>query len=210
MGPFPPGWLAVGGACSAAERMGRAGKGPMVGSAAVVDASLRGHVRERAAVPVLSLLAAVGVGLATWQLLERERGRAGWAALAAGVCLVLGGVLLRPNDRRARVVLSFADRAFDGGILAALAWVTRASRPSVAAASLVALGAGFVASYIRARGGSLGYGIEEGVVTPVLRYGLVSLALIFGWTSWAIWVVAVLMLLAAAVRASQVAKEERL
>jgi hypothetical protein len=34
--------------------------------------------------------------------------------------------------------------------------------------------------------------------------------LLFGWTSWAIWVVAALMLLAAGVRASQVAKEERL
>ncbi len=181
----------------------------MVGSAAVMDASLRGHVRERAAVPVLCLLAAVGVGLATWQLLEREPEPAGWAALAAGACLIAGGVLLRSEDRRARVELSFADRAFDGCILAALAWATRSSDPSIAAASLVALAAGFVASYIRARGGSLGYGIEEGVVTPVLRYGLISLALILGWTSWAIWVVAVLMLLVAAVRASQVAKEER-
>ncbi len=175
-----------------------------------MDASVRGQVRERAAVPVLCLLAAAGIGLATWQLLERERERAGWAALVAGACLVLGGVLLRSDDRRARVVLSFADRAFDGCILAALAWTTRSANASVAAAALVALAAGYVASYIRARGGSLGYGIEEGVVTPVLRYGLVSLALIFGWTRWAIWVVAGLMLLAAVVRASQVAKEERL
>jgi hypothetical protein len=175
-----------------------------------MDASVRGQVRERAAVPVLCVLAAVGVGLATWQLLGSERERAGWAALGAGACLVIGGILLRSDDRRARVVLSFADRAFDGCILAALAWTTRSTHASVAAAALVALAAGFVASYIRARGGSLGYGIEEGVVTPVLRYGLVSLALIFGWTTWAIWVVAGLMLLAAAVRASQVAKEERL
>jgi hypothetical protein len=176
----------------------------------VVDASLREHVRERAAVPVLCLLATVAVGIATWQLLVGERQRAGWAALAAGLCLVVGGVLLRPEDRRARVLLSFVDRAFDGCILAALAWTTRLTDESVAVAALVALAAGFLASYIRARGGSLGYGIEEGVVTPVLRYGLVSLALILGWESWAIWVVAVLMLLAAGVRASQVAKEERL
>jgi hypothetical protein len=38
----------------------------------------------------------------------------------------------------------------------------------------------------------------------------VSLALLLDWTSWAIWVVAGVMLLAAAIRASQVAKEERL
>lgn len=171
---------------------------------------MRAQVGERAAVPVLCLVAITGIGIAAWRLLAREPEVAGWAALAAGACLVLAGGLLRSGDRRARVVLSFADRAFDGLVLGALAWVTRIADPSIAAASLVALAAGFVASYIRARGGSLGYGIEEGVVTPVLRYGLVSLALILGWTSWAIWVVAGLMLLAAGVRASQVAKEERL
>jgi hypothetical protein len=176
----------------------------------VVGESVRGQVGERAVVPILCLLAAVAVGLATWRLLEREVVAAGWAALAAGILLVVAGVVLQPGDRRARVVLSFADRAFDGCILAALAWISRADDPSVAAASLVALAAGFLASYIRAKGGSLGYGIEEGVVTPVLRYGLVALALILSWTSWAIWVVAGLMVLAAGVRASQVAKEERL
>jgi hypothetical protein len=176
----------------------------------VVELSARGQVGERAAVPLLCLLAAAGIGLSAWQLIEREPVIAGWAALAAGAGLVVAGALLRPGDRRARVLLSFADRAFDGCVLGALAWVTRSEEPSVAAASLVALAAGFVASYIRAKGGSLGYGIEEGVVTPVLRSGLVSGALILDWTSGAIWVVAVLMVLVASVRASQVAKEERL
>lgn len=171
---------------------------------------MNGQVGERAAVPALCLIAAAGIGLSTWRLLDRDAPAAGWAALAAGSCLVIAGVLLRPGDRRSRVVLSFTDRAFDGAILGALAWVARTGEEAVAAAALVALAAGFVASYIRARGGSLGYGIEEGVVTPVVRYGLVSLALVFDWTPWAIWVVATVMLLAAAVRASQVAKEERL
>jgi hypothetical protein len=182
----------------------------VIRSPAVVEASARGQVGERAAVPVLCLLAAAGIGIATWQLLEREPERAGWAALAAGVCLVLAGVLLRPGDRRARVILSFADRAFDGCVLAALAWTSRSDDPAVAAGALVALAAGFLASYIRAKGGSLGYGIEEGIITPALRYGIVSLALVFAWASWAIWVVAIVALLAAGVRASQVAKEERL
>jgi hypothetical protein len=182
----------------------------VIGSRAVVEASARGQVGERATVPALCVIAAAGIGVATWQLLEREPERAGWAALAAGVCIVVAGILLRPGDRRARVVVSFADRAFDGCVLAALAWTTRADEPVVAAGALVALAAGFLASYIRAKGGSLGYGIEEGIVTPALRYGLVSLGLVLAWTSWAIWVVAIVTLLAAAVRASQVAKEERL
>jgi phosphatidylglycerophosphate synthase len=130
------------------------------------------------------------------------------AALAAGVALVAGGVLLRPTDRLGRVLLSFADRLFDACVLGALAWVTRAVDTAVAAGALVALAAGFLASYIRARGGSLGYGIEEGIVTPALRYGLVGLGLVAGWR-WAVWVVAVLMVLACGVRASQVFKEER-
>jgi hypothetical protein len=176
----------------------------------VVDLGVRGQAGERVAVSVLCVLGGVAIGLAMLAVLEAETRAAGWAALAAGTCLVLAGVVLRPRDRRARLELSFADRAFDGCILAALVWVERTERPSVAVAALVALAAGFLASYIRAKGGSLGYGIEESVVTPVLRYGLVSLALLFGWLSWALWVVAGIMLLAAAVRASQVAKEERL
>ena len=171
---------------------------------------MNGQVGERAAVPALCLVAAAGIALSAWRLLNRDAVAAGWAAIAAGACLVAAGMLLRPGDRRSRVILSFTDRAFDGAILGALAWVIRTTEPGVAGAALVALAAGFVASYIRARGGSLGYGIEEGVVTPVLRYGLVAIALILDWTRWAIWVVAGVMLLAAAVRASQVAKEERL
>lgn len=170
---------------------------------------VREQVSERAAVPLLCVLAAVGIGVAAWRLIARDPEVAGWVALAAGACLLSAAGLLRSGDRRARVVLSFADRAFDGCILAALAWAARTTNGSVAAGAIVALAAGFVASYIRARGGSLGYGIEEGVVTPALRYGLLSLALILGWTSWAIWAIAGLMLLATGVRASQVAKEER-
>ena len=160
-------------------------------------------------VPILCVAACVTTLLATWLLLIREVEAAGWLALLAGAVLVAGGVLLGPRDRLGRVLLSFADRLFDGCVLGALAWVTRSSDPWLAAGALVALAAGFLASYIRARGGSLGYGIEEGVITPAIRYGLISIGLIAGWR-WSVWAVAVLMLLASAVRASQVVKEERL
>jgi hypothetical protein len=174
----------------------------------VVDVTIQ-RPGERAIVPSLCGVAAVAIGIATWRLLERDARSAGWATLVAGVALVAAGVLLQPSDRTSRVVLSFADRAFDGCLLASLAWVTRALDRSVAAAALVALAAGYLASYIRAKGGSLGYGIEEGIVTPVVRYALLALALLFGWGAWAIWTIAAVNVLAAAVRASQVAKEER-
>jgi len=174
----------------------------------VVDASTHGQVGERAAVPLLCVAAAAAIAVSTWLLLLRRAEAAGVAALVAGVALVTGGVLLRPSDRLGRVLLSFGDRLFDGCVLGALVWVTRTEDPALAAGALVALAAGFLASYIRARGGSLGSGIEEGVVTPALRYGLIAAGLIGSWT-WTVWAVAVLMLLASGVRASQVAKEER-
>ena len=169
---------------------------------------MRELASERAVVPALCAAAAVAIGISAWRILERDLEAAGWAALAAGALLVLAGVSLRPHDRTARVVLSFADRLFDGLLLASFAWVTRTSDPSIAAAALIALAAGFLASYIRAKGGSLGYGIEEGVVTPILRYALFAIVLL-AQAEWAIWAMAVVALLAAGVRASQVAKEER-
>jgi hypothetical protein len=174
----------------------------------VVEVSARGQAGERAVVPLLCVAATVAIAVSTWSLLSRRPELAGWAAATAGAALVAGGVLLRPSDRLGRVLLSFADRLFDGCVLGALAWATRSEDPGLAAGALVALAAGFLASYIRARGGSLGYGIEEGIVTPALRYGLISVGLIAGW-AWTVWAVAVLMLLASVVRASQVAKEER-
>ena len=177
--------------------------------AEVVGVSVRARLDERAVVPILCVAAGLLVLLATWLLLVSEAEAAGWVAFLAGGVLVAGGVLLRPRDRLGRVLLSFADRLFDGCVLGALAWITRSSDPWVAAGALVALAAGFLASYIRARGGSLGYGIEEGVITPAIRYGLISMGLVAGWR-WSVWAVAVLMLLASAVRASQVVKEERL
>ena len=126
---------------------------------------------ERAVVPILCIAAGVAIAVATWLLLIREPEPAGFASLAAGAALVAGGVLLRPDDRLGRVALSFGDRLFDGCVLGALTWVSRTVDPWLAAGALFALAAGFLASYIRARGGSLGYGIEEGVITPALRYG---------------------------------------
>lgn len=174
----------------------------------MVELSARGQVGEHTVVSLLCATAALAIGASTWALLAREPVVAGWAALAAGAALVAGGILLRPTDRLGRVLLSFADRLFDGCVLGALAWVARTVDTAVAAGALLALAAGFLASYIRARGGSLGYGIEEGIVTPALRYGLVGLGLVADWR-WTLWVVAVLMLLACGVRASQVFKEER-
>ncbi len=157
----------------------------------------------------LLLLAALLIVLAGWSIVAREPERGGGLLLGAAVCLV--AVALLPGARSSRDVLlaSLADRLFDGVALATIAWAYREAAPATAAGALVALGASFLSSYIRVRGAALGYGVEEALATRAIGYALVSVGLLVGWIGWTVWVLAGLMALAGAIRASQVAKEER-
>ncbi len=48
-------------------------------------------------------------------------------------------------------------------------------------AALVALCASFLSAYVRARGASLSYSVEESHITRGMRYALVCAGLAFGW-----------------------------
>jgi CDP-diacylglycerol---glycerol-3-phosphate 3-phosphatidyltransferase len=159
---------------------------------------------------LLFAAAAVAVGSATGLLLH-DRLRAGGAAtsVAGGLLVGLAVGARRTGNGVKRILDSFADRAFDGLVLAAVAWATRSAEPRAAAAALVALGAGFLAAYVRARGESLGYQVEESVVTRGIRYAVLSAGLIGGWLTASLSALAAFNVLAALVRVSQVAKEER-
>lgn len=181
----------------------------MIRSAPVAE-DARTQARARALVATLSGAAVLATGLATWAILDARLRPGGWAALGAGILLVAAGVLAsRARDVRARLLVSFADRAFDGAVLASVAWVSRTAEPAAAAGALLALAAGFLGAYVRARGSALDYLIEEGAATRAIRVGLVSTALLAGWTQWALFGVAAWMVLVTLVRVSQVAKEER-
>ena len=170
----------------------------------------RARTRWRVIVPAMCVVAAAAVGLAMWAILEGCSRTGGVWALVAGVLLVVAGVLApRTGDLRARMLLSFVDRGFDGAILAAVAWVARVSDPQAAGGALFALTAGFLAAYVRARGAALGYLVEEGAGTRAIRCGLIALALLAGLEGWALFAVGIWMLLVTLVRVSQVAKEER-
>jgi hypothetical protein len=145
----------------------------------------------------------------TWAILDGRPQTGGACALGAAALLVAAGLVVPKDDPMPRMLLSFVDRLFDGAILASIAWVARVEEPAAAAGALLALAAGFLAAYVRARGAALGYLVEESAGTRAIRTGLISVALLAGWTSWALFVVAIWMLLVALVRASQVAKEER-
>jgi len=152
---------------------------------------------------------AVAAG-AGWLVVAGEARTAALAAGASGALLLLGGHRANhgaggPTDRMLDDLL---DRAWDGAILSTIAWVARDDASTVGVAALAAVSLSFVAGYIRARGAALGYSVEERHVTRGARYTLVIAYLWFGWT-WTIWTVAVMAGAAAAVRAGQVAQEER-
>ena len=107
-----------------------------------------------------------------------------------------------------RMLDALLDRLWDGAILASIAWTARRRRPHIAAAALAALGASFLSSYVRARGASLGYTVEESHVTRGIRYALIVAGLAFGWLGWTVWTAFGISVLAVVVRTSQVAKEE--
>ncbi|HSL10282.1 MAG TPA: hypothetical protein VLA82_03075 [Actinomycetota bacterium] len=159
-----------------------------------------------------SLLVGGGLaGVAAWRIVAGERVG---PALLAGV----GATLLLVGSHRAnhgaggpvdRMLGELLDRAWDGLVLAPIAWVTRVDEPGIALGALVAICASFLSSYVRARGAALRYSVEESHVTRGVRYALVAAGLAFDALGVAVWSAAVVSVLAVLVRISQVAKEER-
>ncbi|MEW6060210.1 MAG: hypothetical protein AB1551_08770 [Actinomycetota bacterium] len=175
-----------------------------------MSATLDVQVEGRVAAGLAAGGAVLAASVAGWAELDSRPRLAGALALAAGaLLLVAGGLARRSGVIPDHLLDSFADRAFDGCVLGAIAWAARGQDRSVMAAGVISLCASFLAAYIRARGTSLGYRVEESLVLRGIRYGLVSAGLLAGWLEQTLWALAVLMLLTLGVRASQVAKEER-
>jgi hypothetical protein len=182
----------------------------MVGSPTVAAVSTQARVRRRGTALAASIVAALASVAAGVMIVDRRFALGAALSAAAAAGLMVGGVLAH-GDRllRERTLDSFVDRLFDGAVLGSIVWVERLDRPGAAAAALVGLAASYLGSYVRARGNSLDYRVEESMVTRGIRYGLVVLALVLDVSTWVLWALAVFALLAAFVRASQVAKEER-
>jgi hypothetical protein len=158
---------------------------------------------------VLSAGALLSVA-AGWSIVAREPGMAAFAAFVSGALLLVGGHRANhgaggPTDRMLDELL---DRVWDGAVLGAVAWVARTEASAVAIAALAALCASALSAYVRARGASLGYSVEESHLTRGLRYALVAVGIAIG-DAWIFWVATTVSGLAVAVRATQVAREER-
>jgi hypothetical protein len=174
-----------------------------------------GEGESRAVVPGTQAAVALGaavllIALATWLLFDGHPRLSGLSAALAGVALLLGAVLAR---REGHGLLAFVDsgvdRAFDGCLLSAIALTSRQVDAPAAGAAVGALAASFLGAYVRARGVSLGYPVEEGLVSRAIRYGLVALGLGARVLGAAMFALLAFTLLAAGVRGSQVAKKER-
>jgi hypothetical protein len=159
----------------------------------------------------ISLAGAASISASAWLVVDRHpRFAGGFALTAAGLLLIAGhranhGAGGHPD----RMLDALLDRGWDGAILGSIAWAARGVRPAVAAAALVALGASFLSSYVRARGAALDYSVEESHVTRGVRYGLVSAGLLMARPFWPLCAAAIVSGVALLVRSSQVLKEER-
>jgi hypothetical protein len=170
-----------------------------------------GRARPVALTRAISLAGAAFIGAAAWLVVDRHpRFAGGFALAAAGLLLIAGhranhGAGGHPD----RMLDALLDRGWDGAVLGSIAWATRGERPAVAAAALVALGASFLSSYVRARAAALDYSVEESHVTRGVRYGLVSAGLLLARLFWPLCAAAIVSGVALFVRSSQVLKEER-
>ena len=144
-------------------------------------AGAAGEPRFRAAA-ILWLIAAAALlaALAAALILVGQEPPAGLAVAGAGALLILAGIRAR-EAKSAR--LAFADasleRAVDAVILGAVAWAEIEGRPLVSAAAVIALGASYLAAYLRAKSSGLGFPLGDSLIVRSLRWTIVALGLVF-------------------------------
>jgi hypothetical protein len=167
---------------------------------------------RRPSTPVVAFaVAAADLGLAAWLILAGHRLLAGIVtALVIAVMVMASFDAPTPRRPRAAFLARLLDRSFEVAILAPIAWVARHGSVRIATLALVGLGASYVAAYERARGQSLGYLEREGRAYVLSRWLLLAFALLTGWVEASLWVFCAVTLGAGAVRAINVARQERL
>jgi phosphatidylglycerophosphate synthase len=149
-------------------------------------------------------------GATAWLILIHHAGYAGLTALLGALALLAGALSASARDGlRGAFAERVADRAYDAAILAPLAWVSRAGSNGDAILALVGLGASYVASYERAKGRSLGYRGTETMAYRAVRIAILVLVLLTGAKVALLGLFALFTLLAAGVRAWNVANQER-
>jgi hypothetical protein len=124
---------------------------------------------------VLGLAAGAGAGAL---LLLGQR-------VAAGAAVVVSAALFSAADvrgagSRERFGTAVAARVADGAVLGGLSWVAVPEDPLLAGAALAALGAAYLAAYVRSKAMGLGFRLDRLFPRDGLHFLLVGLGLLLG------------------------------
>lgn len=135
------------------------------------------------------------------------------ANTGAGLSVATMGVLVVAAGRRSRhakaprllFVDSSIERVVEGVVLGAIAWERLSVEPRTAVAALVALGSGYVAGYLKARAGALGFRLEESMLDRGVRSAAIAVGLLAGLVEPGLWTAAAWSVVTATTRALDVA-----
>jgi hypothetical protein len=130
-----------------------------------------------------SLLAATILGAAgsAALVLTDHPAAGGVLAAVAGVASVLAGIRARRSGEPRLVFADHAvERVMEAVLFGAIAWVAVPEAPWTAGASLAALVASYLASYLPAKATGLGFRLTERLPWRSVRLSLVALGLLVG------------------------------
>lgn len=155
-------------------------------------------------VTLLGVLIQVG---AAWLILDGRLLLAGLVSIAAGISDVLDGAIAKAQGRTGKfgaLLDSTTDRLADALFFLPIAWLYAVSPdtpsrdvPWVAVVALVALVAGFLVSYIKARAESLGFKCDVGIAERAERVIITIVALVFDILQYVLPVLALLSIVTA-------------
>jgi hypothetical protein len=135
---------------------------------------------------LLLALALAGAGIAVALVLTGEgRGAGAAVALAGGALVAARGSV--GEAHRLALLLAVAERAAEAVVLGAIAWVALPGASRIGAAAITALGASYVATYLRVRSEGLGFRLSVPAPLQAVPLFLVALGLVADQVEVALW-----------------------
>jgi hypothetical protein len=121
----------------------------------------------------------LGAGGAAWMVLADHPAVAGILAALAGASSVVSGLRARASGRARLVFVDHAvERVMEAGLFGAIAWAAIPEEPWTAGASLAALVASYLASYLPAKAAGLGFRVTERLPWRSVRLAVVAVGLV--------------------------------
>lgn len=168
------------------------------------------------AVTLLGVLIQV---VAAWLILDGRLLAAGIVSILAALSDVFDGAIAKAKGRTGKfgaLLDSTTDRLADALFFLPIAWLYAVSPdnaerdvPWVAVVALVALVAGFLVSYVKARAESLGYSCDVGIAERAERVIATIVALVFDILPYVLPVLAALSVITALQRIFHVRKQDQ-